>query len=146
MCVQPKKWKVEPELVQSVTEQISLAMSEGWLLVYTDGSSKRINSRTLPKGGGGGHAPSSDFSVEVWVSEPLDEEERQSNNAAKLVASIEALRLFESRLFKVCVRTDSESVFLLRVQGTPGQRGPVGGIVGLIVEHEWQGHIGLEGN
>ena len=37
--VQVERRKVVPELVQSVTEQISLAASEGFLLVYTDRSS-----------------------------------------------------------------------------------------------------------
>ena len=49
----------------------------------------------------------SDFSVEVLVLDLLEEDERQTNNEAELVASVKALRLFESRSCKVYVITNS---------------------------------------
>ena len=73
--VQVKKRTVVPDLVQSVTEQISAAVAEGFLLVYTDRSSKHTKSRKLLRVGGlGVYAPPLSR-CGFRIPEPLDGEE-----------------------------------------------------------------------
>ena len=49
-----KRHKLVPELAQSVPEQISFLVSQGFQPTYTDGSSKRTKSCKLPEIGGVG--------------------------------------------------------------------------------------------
>ena len=72
---------------------------------------------------------------ELRISESLSEVERQTNNAAELVAVIAALRRFETSVCKVCVITDSEYVVL-------GARGG-GGRGSAQMATKWMG--GLQG-
>ena len=62
--------------------------------------------------GYGVYVPPTEAGPELRISESLSEEERQTNNAAELVAVISALRHFETKDRKVCMITDSEYVVL----------------------------------
>ena len=53
-----------------------------------------------------------EFYIERRVSQPLDKDERQTNNLPELFAAIATVRLFAARSCKICVMTDSEYVFL----------------------------------
>ena len=63
--------------------------------------------------------PPSELIPELRISKSLSEDERQTNNAAGLVAVIAVLTRFEAAVCKVCVITDSEYVVL----GAGGARG-----------------------
>ena len=65
--------------------------------------------------------PPSELRPQLRISESLSEDERQTNNAAELVAVIAALRRFETAVCKVCVIADLEYV-VLGAGGGGGQR------------------------
>ena len=78
----------------------------------------------------------------------VSDEERQTNNAAELVAVIAALRRFETSVCKVCVIMDSEYVvlgaggtaqmatkWLGGLQGGVDERGIVGWVTGNSILH-----------
>ena len=114
--------------------------------------------------------PPQRFGPELRISESLSEEERQTNNAADVVAVIAALRRFETTDCKICVFTDSEYVVLgggggggaarkWQQNGWVGSRGPLTNVrlwVELLDVLSYMGdrvqwvqvpsHVGLEGN
>ena len=122
------------------------------------------------KGGGCGiyaPPPPQRFGPELRISESLSEEERQTNNAADVVAVIAALRRFETTDCKICVFTNSEYVVLggggvarkWQQNGWVGSRGPLTNVrlwVELLDVLSYMGdrvqwvqvpsHVGLEGN
>ena len=83
---------VNPKVVEDVSQKISELVSEGVLMVYTDGSSKEIHCWRIPRVGGVWvYVPASEQCQEVRLSAPLEEDERQMNNVAKLLAAITGL-------------------------------------------------------
>ena len=96
-----------PGVLQGVQELIAELVEEGYKIVYTDGSSKRLSHRDMRRAGGFGvFAAEDDQGPEVRFCGYVPTHYRQTNDGAELWAAVEALQGFW--VPKLAILTDSQ--------------------------------------
>ena len=82
-------------------------MAKGYIIVYTDGSSKRLGHKDMRTAGGfGGFAQEDEQGHEVCFCGYVPTRHRQTNKGAELWAALEALQGFW--VPKLAILTDSQ--------------------------------------
>ena len=96
-----------PGVLQGVQELIAELVEKGYMIVYTDGSSKRLGHKDMRRAGGFGvFAAEDDQGPEVRFCGYVPTHYRQTNNGAELWAAVEALQGFW--VPKLAILTDSQ--------------------------------------
>ena len=84
-----------PGVLQGVQDLIAELVAEGYRIVYTDGSSKRLSHKDMRRAGGFGvFATDDEQGPEVRFCGYVPTRHRQTNNGAELWAALEALQGF----------------------------------------------------